>query len=642
MTTSPASPASPPTIILDVAGFGPLPAPVRIAIPRAGCTVTGPSQSGKTRALVHGLVAALTGAGPHGPIDPADVTDGQDRARARYMVGAVAVRCEYTQKSGARLTIEAITPGPDGRPVATPIAGPHGQADHLAALGMDAAIIRAIVTPGEPRRLETGSPKGRALRDLIGSVLPPVDLRAEVAALMEAEGYALAATDPMVLGASAKTAGSALAAQAAANRARDEARGAEGARASDVDRIAAELAALGDPPTPERVAKARDYLAAVDAWAGHDAAVAAYETRLAAHADAEARANDWHTRRASLGEAPAPDGAPTDAEISAARKTLAAAERHLADLRRRVAEAEGRARALRGGQSPAAAPETCPTCRQPLPDHTARRLDAEAMAAEGEAAALAGEILTAEATLAAARTAEADLRERAITSRAGVEAHAAAVRALGPEPRRVPSPGPAPEPPHAQRPPAPERHAPAARELIAAAEGHAARAARLTADLEAARARAEAATTARRRADAEAGRVASLVSALRAAPIAALERHEKALQAALQGSGVRVVMDADADTCEIYVDGRPWAQASTGRQTLADYQLRLALRSLAAARAGGLPFIQYADLPVIVDSAQAWSGAWPSPTDGPAVLIVTAAGQARGLAVSGWPVGGAA
>jgi hypothetical protein len=554
------------------------------------------------------------------------------------MVGGHAVRCEYAAKAGARLTIEAITPGPDGRPVATPIAGPHGQADHLAALGMDAAFIRAIVIPGEPRRLEVSSPKGRALRDLVSAVLPPVDLRAEVAAQMEAEGHALAVGDPMILGASAKTAGSALMAQAAANRGRDEARGAEGARASDVDRLAAELAALGEPPAPERVQKARDYLAAVDAWAAYDRAVADYEARMESHAEAEARANDWHVRRQALGVAPAPDGAPSDQDLATARKALAAAERHLADLRRRVAEAEGRARALRGGQSPSAAPETCPTCRQPLPDHAAARIDAEAMAAEGEAAALAGEVLTAEAALAQARTADADLRERAITSRAGVEAHAAAVRALGPEPRRAPSPGPAPAEPASPRPPAPERHAPAARELIAAAEGHAQDAARLTRALADARARAEAATTARRRADAEAGRVASLVSALRAAPIAALERHEKALQAALQGSGVRVVMDGD--TCALDVDGRPWAQASTGRQTLADYQLRLALRSLAAARAGGLPYLQYTDLPVVVDSAQAWSGAWPPPTDGPAVLIVTAAqGQAQrpALAVSGWP-----
>jgi hypothetical protein len=626
---------------LTTRGLGPHLSPFTLAIPAGGCTLVGPSQSGKTRATVHALLAALTGAGPGGPIDPADVTRGSPddapTATARYVVGAVGVRCDY--RSGSpRLTVERYTGG-----AAEVIAGPQGQAAHLAALGMEAQVIRAIVIPGEPARLASSTPKGRGLRDLLTAVLPPADLRADVAEVMEAAGQALHPGDPLTLGATARTAGSALALQSVANRDAAEATGAARTHAEAVDRLAAELAALGEAPAPERVAKAREYLQAADAWAGYDRAAADYEARLAAHGEAEARANDWHVRRAALGEAPTPGGAPSDAEIGAARKALAAAERHLADLRRRVAEAEGRARALRGGQSPAQAPETCPTCRQPLPDHTARRLDAEAMAAEGEAAALAGQVQTAEVDVAAARTAEADLRERVIAARAGIEAHAAAVRALGPEPRRAPSPGPAPAEPASSRPPAPERHAAAARDLIAAAERHAQNAARLTRALTDARARAEAAATAQARATAEAARVEVLVRALREAPAAALARHAALIAGALAavggaGAGVAVVMDADADACEVYVDGRPWAQASTGRQTLADYGLRQAVRWLASRRAAaGLPLIQYADLPVIVDGAQAWSGAWPAPVGGPAVLLVTAPGQARGLTVTGWP-----
>jgi hypothetical protein len=628
---------------LTTRGLGPHSAPFTLTIPSgpgAGCTLSGPSQSGKTRATVHALIAALTGAGPSGPIDPQDVTrggpDDAPTATARYVVGAVGVRCDYRAGS-PRLTVERYVNG-----AAETIAGPHGQAAHLAALGMEAGIIRAIVIPGEPARLAASTPKGRGLRDLLTSVLPPADLRADVAEVMEAAGQALHPGDPLTLGSTSRTAGSALALQSAANRAAAEATGAARTHAEAVDRHAAELAALGEAPAAERVQKAREYLQAVDAWAAYDTAAAAYEARLAAHAEAEARANDWHVRRQALGEAPTPDGAPSDQDLAAARKTLATAERHLADLRRRVAEAEGRARALRGGQSSTAAPEVCPTCRQPLPDHTAARLDAEAMAAEGEAAALAGEVLTAEAALAAARTAEADLRERVISARAGVEAHAAAVRALGPEPRRAPSPGAAPAEPASPRPPAPERHAEAARALIATAERHAQDTARLNRALADARARAEAAATAQARATAEAARVEVLVRALREAPAAALARHTALIAGALQavggaGAGVAVVMDADADTCEIYVDGRPWAQASTGRQTLADFGLRMAVRWLASRQLGGLPYLQYADLPVIVDGAQAWSGAWPAPVGGPAVLLVTA-GQARGLTVSGWPV----
>ena len=344
---------------LTVRGLGPHSAPFTLTIPSGpsgpatGCTLSGPSQSGKTRATVHALLAALTGAGPTGPIDPQDVTRvsaGGDTptATARYVVGAVGVRCDYRAgaTSSAKLTIERYVNG-----AAETIAGPQGQAAHLAALGMEAQVIRAIVIPGEPARLAASTPKGRGLRDLLTAVLPPADLAADVAEVMEAAGQALHPGDPLTLGSTSRTAGSALALQAAANRAAAEAIGFATATAEAVDRHAAELAALGEAPAPERVTKARDYLVAVDAWAAYDTAAAAYEARLAAHVEAEARANDWHVRRQALGEAPTPDGAPTDAEVRTARLAVFAAEQHLADLRRRVAEAEGRARALKIGRA---------------------------------------------------------------------------------------------------------------------------------------------------------------------------------------------------------------------------------------------------------------------------------------------------
>jgi hypothetical protein len=97
-------------------------------------------------------------------------------------------------------------------------------------------------------------------------------------------------------------------------------------------------------------------------------------------------------------------------------------------------------------------------------------------------------------------------------------------------------------------------------------------------------------------------------------------------------------MAQDGDALTLTIDGRPWAQASTGRQTLADYQLRVALRSLAHARHPGLPFLRYADLPVVIDNAQSWSGSWPAAAH-PAALLLTGAGvgHGAGLRAGSWP-----
>ena len=99
-------------------------------------------------------------------------------------------------------------------------------------------------------------------------------------------------------------------------------------------------------------------------------------------------------------------------------------------------------------------------------------------------------------------------------------------------------------------------------------------------------------------------------------------------------------MAQDGDGLQLQIDGRPWAQASTGRQTLADYQLRVALRQLAHARHPGLPFLRYLDLPVVVDNAQAWSGPWPAAVH-PAALLVTRAGASggtsAGISSGPWP-----
>jgi len=138
----------------------------------------------------------------------------------------------------------------------------------------------------------------------------------------------------------------------------------------------------------------------------------------------------------------------------------------------------------------------------------------------------------------------------------------------------------------------------------------------------------------------EAERVEALVRALREAPGEMLRRSQVLIAAALEGSGVAVEMSGEA--LHLTIDGRPWAQASTGRQTLADYRLRVALRALADAgpRGQGLPYLRYRDLPVIVDNAQAWSGPWPAAAH-PAALLVTGTGLGTGQALRAGPWPGA-
>ena len=224
---------------LTVHGLGPHPAPVSLALAPGGCTFTAPSQAGKSRATVHALCLALTGRAPDGgAFDLRDITDGADRAIARYLGPARAdtdgspaygVRAEV-RASGtapAALTVLCMTrDAATGKPALATVSGPAGQAEHLAALRMSAPVIRAIIVPGAAAGLAASTPGGRGLRDVLEEVLPAQDLAAEVRGRMEGAGFVLHSSDPLSLGKSASTKGSALALQAAANRAAAEARGA--------------------------------------------------------------------------------------------------------------------------------------------------------------------------------------------------------------------------------------------------------------------------------------------------------------------------------------------------------------------------------------------------------------------------------
>jgi hypothetical protein len=688
-------------------GLGPHAQPVTVTLAPGGTTITAPSQAGKSRATVHALCLALTGRAPDaGAVDLRDITDGVDRAIARYLGpargdGAVyGVRAELRASgtASAALTVLSMTRDAQGKAQVQTVAGPAGQAEHLAALGMSGPIIRAIIVPGAAAGLATGTPDGRGLRDVLAEVLPAQDLGAEVQSRLTAQGLALKPDDPLTLGKTAATKGSALAAQAAANKAAAQADGAATALAAAAARAReAREAVRGSAPDLERVRKAEAWLSVYTEWQAYDDALTKHAQAVAAHTAAAEALVAWQARRGALGPAPSTaDVQAAEAALAAAKASKAEADaavvelrlarttalrqpvpaaadvdraqRAVADLTGRLAAARGKAAALAQGRGTDDAPRhTCPTCGQAISDAEGRRQDALALAAAGDVAGIETMLGDAQRELEAARGArdeqaaavraqhdaavtEAErvaevaagaVAEAATTravARQGPDAHAAAVRALGPAPSRAVGvaleAAPAPVAPSSPRPDC--RHLEAAQQLVQRAQDHAralTHAEVTAADAGAAeRAAAGTAQTAAR----EAERVEALVRALREAPGEMLRRSQALVAVALQGTGVEVVMAQDGDALTLTIDGRPWAQASTGRQTLADYQLRVALRGLAHTRHPGLPFLKYADLPVVIDNAQSWSGSWPAAAH-PAALLVTGAGQGAGLRAGPWP-----
>jgi len=173
-----------------------------------------------------------------------------------------------------------------------------------------------------------------------------------------------------------------------------------------------------------------------------------------------------------------------------------------------------------------------------------------------------------------------------------------------------------------------------ARATIAAAERHAER----VADWKRAHARAQSdADTARSAVQAsslEADRVAALVQAVREAPTVAARRQIETLHRAMALDGVRVCIsgpEESGDLVTVERDGLPWWMASNGAQVVLDLVLRDALRWLAA-KLGGLSWL--AEMPIIVDNAQDWSGDWPVDFwSGPVWWLHTTAEHGDGLTV---------
>jgi hypothetical protein len=324
----------------------------------------------------------------------------------------------------------------------------------------------------------------------------------------------------------------------------------------------------------------------------------------------------------------------------------------------------------------------CPTCGQRVSQdhaeaHQARAAEAVAQAraalelVEAEQArereqrtARAAAVVTERQTLlesarAALAQADADLE----TAKAAQAAHqvllnqraaaVAAQRALGPRPT-VP-PAPEPVPPLGLTPPAHwgDDHGAATRAraqatLAAYTAAQASTAGSALAAWEAQVAAAEqrlaAAQTRSIAAQASAARAERVLDAVRRAPTEAAARSSAALGQALPpSSGVSIrwgSAEEGGPEVEVFIDGRPWWCASSGRQVVADLELRLALRRLAVARTAASSLrsgalLTYADVPVVVDRAQDWSGAWPAlrPGEGSVLLIRTTTHTTPGPAI---------
>lgn len=679
---------------LHAAGLGPHSATRRLnlTVPTTPnpITIDGPSQAGKSTALL-ALLLLLVGAAPDGsPFPPELIHDDAERADVALVTADDRIlRRSLTPARSSTWSISSApqVPGDQRSRAVTTITS---QAAWGQTLGLDPTLARAIVAPGEALALTRAGDRGRALRDLLLSALPVVDVAAIVSEWVGGlrEGETIHEADV----GRGKTAARGAASIATAARKAEAV--AQGAAAEAQAALAAAEGAAHTPYTPpdpatvaevrRKAAAAREWLAQLEAHVQSQRALDVWREASDRHARREADRAAWQARRDALGQAPdAPEAvavpqALVDAVLAAetqvhvARQALHAAQNWvdpmvsqrrasltLAIDARRVAEATPGS-----GDCPACGSQLSPQHLELHRSRLAERVElCEQVLAREEAesdAARERGITRAQATLTSAEATHQQARQALDAARARAQAaetqardraaHAQAVAALGPQPAPEADPGPAPAvslPPAGHERVDTDGRARAAvhaetmldRELAqgqaladAAAQAH-------TQRLEQARARATAAAAAAAAAHQATLRAEAVLDAVRRAPTEAATRAAAALDAQLQGTGVAVVWGSAAEggpEVDVRIDGRPWWCASTGRQVLADLHLRLAIRALAQARYGAGPILSYADLPVVVDRAQDWSGTWPQV---PGVWLIRTVAQAS-ITVAALPQGG--
>lgn len=603
-------------------------------------TVSGASGAGKSL-LIDAVLFALVGTQRDGrPFDTAAIRNGADKCEVKAEVGGHRVKASVTHAGSWARAVDGV--------VTT------NQRAHLAALGIEdrADVVRFIVAPMLASRLMDRE-LGRPLRDLLLSVLPEIDTRGVIAAMMTARGMDLDPSDVV------DEAG-AMMALTAANRERDIRSGAlqrsQGALAG------LEVADAG--PDADTIADAQRVRDAAETWAAYDrdtAAVAdqvahrrALEETIAAplpglipedavtsaraviERDAASRAYiaalaDYHTRqaarerteaeqarrvhaRAGLGEAPATvDVTPIASEITAI-------ERGLATLRAKAVPCgECGAPKLQDPARVAKGEEKLTALRVQLAAAVTQNREAAAHARA--IAAIGGDVTIPEVGPAPVAPCEPPTAAQVTTARETIESAAVALRVrnaaeaartkatqtLATLTDAAADSGPAPTVERPTEDAVRAAHAVLRRaEAAAIAAGSAARQrARAEADVAADTAALEAATT-------TAARKSAVLDCVRKAPSLIADRRQ-ALFGDLgivqlrfppdEGKGTRAI-EVLVETADAAgnVEIVPWERASTGWRILADLTLREAIRRLS-----GLDW-----LPIFVDEAQSWSGDYPA------------------------------
>jgi hypothetical protein len=504
----------------------------------------------------------------------------------------------------------------------------------LNTIGKSPKHVRQVLVPMAWQALLGEPGNGRRFRDLLAEILPKADKAAIVRRLLEEGGHGWRDGDPInVQGAEML--------RRRANRARDNAEG-------KVVGLA-ELVAVGDEttvsgPTKAEIEAAEAVVAVGVEWDAYDRAHDLYVEAVERAGFAEQAVAEWDTRFAALGDKPDGD---TEA-VSSAQETLDALRQEQQTLtfnvgqkQAMVAEADRGVGAAREHRHPEqsysdavnaakrrhsdaiAAVEglssVCPTCGRPgwteartaaMDDLNSGRYDAEA--AERARDARAAELLAEHET---ALNAALSKHEEAVTRLAVVEAEAATVagkvaaaqealdlatqtggaplewdrlrKLLGDRPDAPETPK---EPEEPSTPNPTDDAVRKAAALIEAAKKAAGATEQRTADLNRAKTELANAEQAYNELFAEAARLDALVDAVRRAPSLAARAELGAL-----GDLGPVTLDLpDEGGANVFVDGRPYHMASTGRLVVADAYLRAGLR-----RALSMPW-----LPLFIDQVQ--------------------------------------
>jgi hypothetical protein len=566
-----------------VHGVTPTPAP----IPRCALIV-GPSQAGKTRAL-NAIMGALADVGLDG---------------GAYPTHLIPVGGEVSVTDDAGGLLYRRTPGKR-------YAGP-AKSDRVVTIASPVVLAAALAS--------TAPSAARDVADRLDAIIPGASAADLIAAFVEPG-------EPT-------TEKGAEAHRRTANANADHARGTLDETTRSLASAEADARAIA-APDEAKTAAARAYLAALsdalEARQRHQGLAQAYEA-------AKTQAARWDARQMPQKPAkPRPEGkAPTvphrpelvlpDEPSDEAPRTAYNAVRLQEATRPRppalaTVPAEAPCSAFKGctladGRAATVAANEAAQAQHEadLAAWTARLDKAKAehtAAVDLHAEAMSAHLAACEAARAAHTKARAEheaVENAAILHAAAVrewDAYDAAVAARGERPEVPEDPGPAPT--------VDDQHVYRARERVLESDTYAARKADADKRVAQARQRHDEATARVSAAAAASLRAEELLAYIRRAPALALQDRVAALHVHLPREIVVVVDEAGG--ASVTVDGLPFRCASSGRALWASAHLRAALRATSS---------ELADVPVLVDGVQAWSGDLDIP--GPFVFTSTRAG----------------